>query len=290
MHLHTRISDGTDAPEELLAHVREAGIRCFSVTDHDSLKSSHIFPELLPDNDPVYVTGVEFSCKDEKGKYHILGFGYEPDGKTINEVAELGHVYRVRKIKRRLSAIKETFGICLPDQAVEELMAQENPGKPHLGNILVQYGFAPSRGVAIKEIINKSHVDSEFVRPEEAIEGILLSGGLAVLAHPSFGSGTQSIRGDELEERVDRLKKMGLSGLETFYSGFTAELTDELLALSEKYDLLVSAGSDYHGKNKTVVLGDTGVLGKYPEIPRLSAFVEEVEKRSLDLRGKRSAD
>jgi predicted metal-dependent phosphoesterase TrpH len=40
LHMHTTVSDGTDAPGEIVARVREAGIGLFSVTDHDAVKAS----------------------------------------------------------------------------------------------------------------------------------------------------------------------------------------------------------------------------------------------------------
>ena len=83
LHIHTTISDGTDTPEELLPLVKEAGLDVFSVTDHDSVKASRIIPPLLKDGDPAFISGVEFSCKDEEGKYHILGYAYDPEAPSI---------------------------------------------------------------------------------------------------------------------------------------------------------------------------------------------------------------
>ena len=124
---------------------------------------------------------------------------------------------------------------------------------------MVKYGFAESKEQAIKEFINKTRIKTTYIRPEEAIEGILKSGGIPVLAHPSFGDGEQLILGEEMEERLRKLMGYGLEGLEAFYSGFTPKLSGELLSYADKYDMLVTAGSDYHGSNKLVLLGDTGL-------------------------------
>jgi len=273
LHMHTTVSDGTDTPEQILQRVKEEGIRCFSVTDHDSIKAASILPELLGKEDPFYIPGVEFSCRDELGKYHILGYGYDASAPSINHLVELGHSYRMRKVRARIDKLAEMFQVTFPEEEIEKLLAMDNPGKPHLGNLMVQYGYASDRQEAIREYINRAKVKSEFIGPQEAIEGILASGGIPVLAHPCFGSGDQSILGQELEERVERLAKAGLAGLEAFYSGFSEEHTREVLALAGKYKLCVTAGSDYHGTNKTVKLGDTGVLDRSREIPMLSDFL-----------------
>ena len=139
---------------------------------------------------------------------------------------------------------------------------------------MVKYGFAATKEEAINEYINKVHFKNEYVRPEEAISGILASGGIPVLAHPFYGSGGELILGEEMDERLRRLIGFGLQGIEAFYSGFTAKLRESALKLAEKYDLYVTAGSDYHGTNKLVELGDTGLdeYGDYPD--RLLRFLE----------------
>ena len=73
LHIHTTASDGTDSPEEIISRVREAGLELFAVTDHDAVKSSARVMELLSPGDPAFLAGIEFSCRDEEGKYHILG-------------------------------------------------------------------------------------------------------------------------------------------------------------------------------------------------------------------------
>jgi predicted metal-dependent phosphoesterase TrpH len=139
------------------------------------------------------------------------------------------------------------------------LLTLDNPGKPHIGNLMVKYGYAETKEDAMNRYINLARIRSEYIRPEEAIQGILDSGGIPVLAHPSYGSGDQLILGEEMDRRLRRLMEFGLRGLEAYYSGFTGRIRRELLSFAEKYDLYVTAGSDYHGSNKLVELGDTGL-------------------------------
>ena len=69
-----------------------------------------------------------------------------------------------------------------------------------------------------------------------------------MLAHPFYGSGDQLILGEEMEERLKRLQGFGLQGVEAYYSGFSPKLIAQMLKLAERYQLYVTAGSDYHGK------------------------------------------
>ncbi|MDO5476218.1 MAG: PHP domain-containing protein [Eubacteriales bacterium] len=266
LHMHTTISDGTDPPEKLLAIVKEKGISLFSITDHDAIRSSWIIPGLLGRENPDFISGVEFSCKDEQGKYHVLGYGYDPEADSIRRVVETGHSYRMNKVKARLSFLDREFGFRFPEKEIQDLLKLANPGKPHIGNLMVKYGYAGTKEEAIKNYINRLHFKGGYVRPEEAIQGILGAGGIPVLAHPSFGSGDQLILGEEMDRRLRRLMQFGLKGVEAFYSGFSPKLQEEILAFAGRYDLYVTAGSDYHGRNKLVVPGDTG-MKTYTPVP-----------------------
>ena len=272
--MHTMISDGTDTPEEIIAHVREEGIALFSVTDHDSIKAGRIIPPLLREDDPAFLCGAEFSCRDEEGKYHILGYGCDPDTEAMRILVDSGHRLRMNKVLARLDFLKNRFGFSFPEEELQQLLAMDNPGKPHIGNLMVKYGYAGTKDQAIKEYIDQIQFGDEYVRPEEAIRGILGGGGVPVLAHPSYGSGDELIIGGEMDHRLHKLMEYGLQGVEAYYSGFTAKLRSEILGFAEKYELYVTAGSDYHGKNKMVPLGDTGLASVGDGVYGLRRFLE----------------
>lgn len=265
LHMHTTVSDGTDTPAELAERVREAGITLFSVTDHDAVKGCR---ELLKaDGIPHFITGVEFSCRDGEGSYHILGYDYDARSAPINEAVARGHALRLEKLRRRLGFLSEKFGFTFGEEDVRRLGKLYNPGKPHIANMMVEYGYAETKEQAIKDCLNKLRTGGGYIPPEEAIAAIRASGGVPVLAHPSFGRGDELITGGDMDRRLRRLIGFGLEGVEAFYSGFTPGLRDEMLGFAERYGLYVTAGSDYHGKNKSVRLGETGLTSPdgYPE-------------------------
>ena len=276
LHMHSRVSDGTDTPEEILAHVKEIGLELFSLTDHDAVKGCKIIQEVRKEGDPCFITGAEFSCRDELGKYHILGYGYDPDKEPMQKLISTGHGFRMKKVRERLDFLKERFGFEFPEIEIKKILALDNPGKPHIGNLMVKLGYAESKEQAIKKFIDQVRFKNEYVRPEQAIEGILGGGGIPVLAHPFYGSGEELILGDEMDERLQRLMGFGLKGVEVFYSGFTPRLRKNMLEFAEKYDLYVTCGSDYHGSNKMIELGDTGFTEETPVPEGLRRFLEDV--------------
>ena len=72
------------------------------------------------------------------------------------------------------------------------------------------------------------------------------NGGVPILAHPVL----YHLSDEKLDALVSRLKDAGLMGIEAIYSTYDARDERQIKELAAKYDLLISGGSDFHGKNK----------------------------------------
>ena len=253
----------------------------FSVTDHDSIKAGIMIPPMLetiePEQRTAFVRGIEFSCEDELGKYHILGYGYDPAVPGIAEVVEDGHRMRMRKTKARLQFLQNEFQFQFTEEEIHELLSKDNPGKPHIANLMIKHGYAEDIKDAINHYINKKEFQNEHVRPEDAIRGILKSGGIPVLAHPTYGDGDDLILGEEMEKRLQHLISFGLEGVEAYYSGFSPKIQSECLAFADQFDLYVTAGSDYHGGNKMIEIGWTNLEDMAEAPPGLLRFLQDVD-------------
>ena len=277
LHLHTTTSDGTDSPEELLEHIRTEGIELFSITDHDAVKASLIMPDLLEEGDADFIRGAEFSCRDAHGKYHILGYGYDPEKKAILNLVDQGHSIRMAKTQARIQFLQDTYDMRFPEEEIEELISLDNPGKPHIAKMMIRHGYATSIGEAIGKYINGKKFPDMFLDPQDAISAILRSGGIPVLAHPTYGSGDELILGEEMDQRLQRLIGYGLQGVEGFYSGFTKRIRDQILGFADQYGLYVTAGSDYHGANKLVQIGETELDEAEQQLEGLRRFLRDVD-------------
>ena len=270
--MHSTVSDGTDTPEEILGKVTAQGIELFSVTDHDAIEGAVIIKNMP--HTPAFIPGIEFSCKDKHGKYHVLGYGYDENAPQINKVVKKAHEIRIRKVMDRIAFLKEAFGFTFEQQDIDSIFENHNPGKPHISKMMIKYGYASSIKDAMDNYLNKKKFGEDCISPEEAINAINESSGIPVLAHPCYGDGSQLILGEEMDKRMKRLVSYGLKGTECYYSGFTSKLIEQMLGYAEKYDLLVTAGSDYHGTNKLVRLGDTNLPDASKADRRLLEFVE----------------
>lgn len=275
--MHSVYSDGTDTPQSLLHHVRQAGLDLFALTDHDTAEGCAEVQKLLRPGDPQFLWGIEFSCQDGRGKYHVLGYCYDPQSKDMRDAVDLAHRIRLKKTVNRFAFLKEQFGFTFSDGERASLLALPNPGRPHFAELLLKKGYVATKydGFAVFETY---HGREPMLSPERAIEAIRRAGGLPVLAHGILADGSKNLSVQEIEERVARFKHAGLMGLEGYYSSFTPEQTEIMLTLAKKYDLFVTAGSDYHGASKSVQLGQTN----NPDLTLLRGFYAAIKKNTND--------
>lgn len=281
LHMHSTVSDGTDRPEELIARVKEAGIRTFSLTDHDTVSGALKVEQLLgedPDPDkPEFFRGVEFSCRagstDESSfKCHILGYQYDPQNEHFRNALAMDHDLRIRKTESRLEYLKAQ-GMTFTDRQLEDLRKMESPGKLHLADLLAANGYARDRAEGLGMIHCNVKMETR-IPARMALRGIVGSGGIGVWAHPLGGEGETHIGRTEFFRRLHYLMGKGLRekeqgenapvirGLECWYSRYSKDEIRFLLEAAEEFGLFVSGGSDYHGSHKDIGLGTLNDYGK----------------------------
>lgn len=249
LHIHTCASDGSDSPAEVLENIRRAGIHTFAITDHDTISGSAEM-ERLDLSGLTFLRGIEFSCVSPKGKCHILGYGFDPAAPAFQAALEEGRQLRLDKMQRRIRFLAERFGIVLTQSEEDWLSAQKSPGKPHFGQILVRRGIAPDLTSAIQEYINPCKGGRDRIDADTAVSAILAAGGTPVWAHPLGGEGEKRLSEDSFRAQLEYLTGCGINGLECFYSRYEEDEIRFLLKEARARRLLVSGGSDYHGKNK----------------------------------------
>ena len=277
MHLHTTASDGSYSPVEVMQMVREAGVNVFSLNDHDTTAGVNEIQDKIPEEMEFY-NGIEFSCEIGDIKCHILGYSYDDEHPDFKEALAAAESKRENKLAIRIEHLREVDGIELTNEEVEELESIPSAGKPHIANILMRRGVSGTR----TEIINKYlefGVDNR-IPAELAIKAIRASGGVAIWAHPLGGENEIHMNREELEEKLEVLQGIGIEGLECFYSRYDDREIAMLLEIAESRRLLVSGGSDFHGKNKNVEIGELGV-SKSPVYDSDLSLIAELRRRRL---------
>lgn len=277
LHLHTTASDGSDTPKELIAKAKARGIEVVAISDHDTLVGSLEVINLPYDGVKV-VTGIEFSCYhygECDFDCHVLGYGFDPSHEAILGAIRHGREMRLFKLEARLKYLKEHFDISFSDSDIEWLHSLNSVARPHLGQLLIRYGYVADMSEAFDKYLKVGGFPDDRIDAGEAIEAIKRSGGVAVYAHPIGGEREKRLTKEEVAKRIDALINIGLDGLECYYSRYSEDDEAMLVGIAKEKGLLVSGGSDYHGENKTVKLGvlrsDEGEI-KADKITVLSAL------------------
>lgn len=259
MHLHTNASDGSYSPEEVVRRVQASGVRVFSLTDHDTVAGATRVADMIPKGMEFY-RGIEFSCKSGTIKCHILGYSYDETHPAFVEALTEAEAKREAKLAIRIEHLKEVNGIELTANEIGELEAIPAAGKPHIANILMRRGIPGTRTEVINRYLEFG-VDNR-IPAAQAIRAIRRSGGIAVWAHPLGGENEKHMGRAELESRLDILQTLGIQGLECYYSRYDEAEISMLIEIARERGLLVSGGSDFHGKNKNVSIGELNTAGK----------------------------
>ncbi len=253
LHVHSNRSDGTYSPTELVDYAITKGLTAFALTDHDtidgldeaisyaaSLKETELIPEIIP--------GIEFSTEYQGKDVHILGLyiNYKSPSftKPLQEFVDSRNM-RNEKMCRLL----QEQGI---DITYDKLLA-EFPNavitRAHYGKYLYTHGYVKSLSEAFDRYVGDHapcFVPREKVTPIQAIKLILAADGIPVLAHPILYHFSDA----RLETLVAELKEAGLMGIEAIYSTYNTAEERQIRSLADKYHLLISGGSDFHGSNK----------------------------------------
>jgi predicted metal-dependent phosphoesterase TrpH len=260
-------------PRQVLDLAKDAGLRAVALTDHDTVAG---MPEAFAAGVRVgveVVAGVEVSAAHSPGSMHILGYYLSPTHPELVAVLERlqnGRTERAPKIIHRL----KTLGLEITLAEVLAL-ASGQVGRAHIAQVLVNRGYMDSVSEAFDRYLKKGrpgYVDRLRVPAEETISAFRRAGGLAVLAHPA------SLALDEprgVSALVERLKAMGLEGIEVFSPYHTPEMVAAFRDMARRYGLLCTGGSDFHGGFKD--RADLGAAGGGLHVPY--ALLEGLKER-----------
>ena len=227
LHTHSTFSDGTFSPAELVKKAVEKNLAAFALTDHDAVGGiESAITAIKEQNAPVlFVPGTELSVGYKDGDIHMVGLFIDYKNPAFTKISDLLVSRRVERNKEMVAK----FNNASINMTYEELQ-EGNPDT----------------------VITRAHFARWLIK--HGIELILKSGGVPILAHPLH----YKLEEKELETLIVRLKAAGLKGMEAKYSNHTAQDETYARKLCNKYELLPSGGSDFHGSNKPAIDMGTG--------------------------------
>lgn len=284
LHTHTNYSDGQLHPYQLIDLAIKKRIGILGITDHntiDGIKAVNKDNSLIVDSGIQIIPGIELSAKVQKGRMHILGYDIDINNHNLNNKMDELKDNSINSVLSIMEQIKRDYGIIFRYKDIKELVnSNHNIGRVDLAKLCIKYGYAKSVKEAFDKYLidahNKTRTTRKGLQYEECIELILKSNGIPVLAHP------KSLQLSEKEFLIllKELINNGLKGIEVYHSSHTKEEMNYYLEIANKYNLLISGGSDYHGKSvkPDIELG----TGKNHNIKIKSlSLIEEIKNRKL---------
>lgn len=253
LHAHSTYSDGSDTPEELAEKGAMAGLSALALTDHNSVKG---LPEFLSSDvggRVELIGGIEFSTDYGKTELHIIALGvlpehYEVITEQVDKMLEGKRRANEELIERLLAAGYNIDTVRMREGCLGDI------NRAHIATELVRCGYATDRSDAFRRILNKGgkfYIEPKRLDVFETISFIKSLGLAAILCHPLL-----NLTRDELEVFLPQAIESGLDAMECIYSEYSDADTEYSLQLCKSHGILVSGGSDYHGRNKpTISLG-----------------------------------
>lgn len=248
LHTHSRASDGSLSPAQVMAEAKAEGLSAAALTDHDTMNGVGEALEAAKELGIECIPGIELSAVYEDREVHIVGLFLDVKDPALQEKLEAFRNIREQRNRRMI----EKMQLAGVDITMEKLRKLEGNGvmtRANLARYLLHIGYISS----IKEAFDKYlapglpfFVPKTGVTPKDAVRAIRDAGGVAILAHPLLYKFTPQ----QLVRCIEVLKGYGLQAIETFYSTYSAADEREMKRLALKYGLAFSGGSDFHGSVK----------------------------------------
>lgn len=248
LHNHSVCSDGSLTPAELVAYAKEKGIDAIGLTDHNITAGLYEFEASCKKHGLDYIFGSELTTEYLGKEVHLLCLFISD--KNVHRVNSFTNEQLENKLVSNIDLAKnlKNGGYSI---SFEELAQKygKNINRAHFARLLVDKGYVASTDEAFATFLKSGN---GFYNPParlsliDAIRLVRGWGCVPVIAHPLL-----SITRDELEDVLPSAKEAGLIGMEVFYPKFSCEEREYLYKLCQKYSLVASGGSDYHGNMKS---------------------------------------
>lgn len=244
-HMHSIYSDGVKSPEELLRHALDCNLSMMALTDHDEIdgiKALRIAQEQLdPEKTIKIINGCEFSADYKDKSIHILGYRFDETNKELRDFIEYFKSKREERIDEIIRRCNNAGYFISKDELLKKFPKTQAYGRPHIGQLLIDGGYAKDINDVFKDILRKDspcYVPKVKIEVPYIIDIIHKAGGLAVMAHPKLVTS---------DEYVVEMLAYDFDGMEVYHTKHNDDDVKRYKALAKEHNLFITGGSDYHG-------------------------------------------
>lgn len=244
LHTHSLCSDGILRPQALVSRAKMQGVTVLALTDHDTVAGIAEAQVAAAAEGIRLLPGIEFSCLWNGIGIHVVGLNIDPNHPQMQEAVRRqgeNRDIRAQQIGEKLAKA----GVPGAFEGARRIAGDSVIGRPHFAQYLIEKGRVSSVSAAFKRYLGSGKIgDVKQVWPsiEEAVGWIVASGGVAVLAHPDKYKMTRT----KLGVLIGDFTGVGGQAIEVVSGQQTADLTQNLRLLANKYGLYASCGSDFH--------------------------------------------
>ncbi len=246
LHIHSMASDGRYSPSEIVRKAAGLGLEVIALADHDSVDGiAPALEEARKLNQLQFIPAVEVSTDVPSGEVHILGYFIDYTSQELAAALERFRHSRERRAQGMVARLAE-LGINVSWERVREIAGSGTIARPHIAQAMLEKGYIGSIKEAFDRYIARdgpAYVERDKMTPAEAVQLILRSRGLPVMAHP--------FTAPEPEAMIVELKDVGMVGIEAYYNNYMNEEVGNLIALAKNHGLIITGGSDYHGLDES---------------------------------------
>jgi len=260
LHSHSNISDGLLSPAELVEHAANHGVRVLALTDHDDIGGLAAARQAAIQHGIQLVNGVEISVTWKKRTLHIVGLNINPDDESLRAGLAAVRLSRLERA-RQMALGLEKAGIHGSFEAASSYANQSILTRMHFARFLVERQYAKDAKSVFKKYLVKGKpgfVDHQWMSLQSALDLIINSGGVAVLAHP----GRYDLRRTNMLLLLEEFRALGGMAIEVVTGSHTAAQYVEYAKYAQMFGLKASQGSDYHGKGISFM-----GMGRLPDMP-----------------------
>lgn len=276
MHMHTIYSDGEYEPQQLIEMAKIKKIDTISITDHNTVNGLKKI-DFSKINGINVIPGIEITCKVDKGQFHLLGYNINYEDEKLNEKLKDLRTNSYYSMICSLNVLKLDYNILFDSNDISDLFNKKgNIGRPDLAKLLIKYRYVKTAREAFNKYLNdvnsKTRKFNRDILYNDAIDLIHGANGISVLAHPK----QLLLNDDKLDDLIKNMKNNGLDGIEVYHSCHNQDDIDKYLYLAQKYELLISAGSDFHGKTLKPDV-EMGVVNSNAKVKKLT-ILDKIKK------------
>lgn len=263
LHMHSSYSnDGEFSPRKLMELCSKGGIKVVALADHNSVKGVQQANLYAKKSGIQLIPAIELDCSFRGVDLHVLGYGIDVTYHAFDKVQQdVQGTERATSLKRMMLVKKmgiyfhyvEVLKLSRNGVVTGEMIGEAALNDDRNKNNILMSPFYPSGARSNNPYVNfywdicsigkKAYVPVKFMSLINAIELIHAAGGIAVLAHPGNNVG-------EDEELLCNIIKSGITGMEVYSTYHTHQQIKFYESQAEKYGLIKTLGSDFHGKTK----------------------------------------